>query len=104
MGVACIPLFLTGVQAKVIQALWLYMPPYVNSTADITITGVSATASSRRRKLQATSGSADVTTEFNVADAHSVADSATHLSSVMEEPKFLVSLFLSCCHGLHIAT
>lgn len=72
------------------------MPPYVNSTADITITGVSTTATSRRRKLQATAGSADVTTEFNVADAHSVEDSGAHLADVIDEPKFLVRHILRC--------
>ena len=81
-----------------IQALWLYMPPYVNSTADITITGVSSTASSRRRKLQATSGSADVTTELGVANAHTVADTASHLSSVVGNIKFLVRHLFCCCY------
>lgn len=74
------------------------MPPYVNSTADITITGVSSTASSRRRKLQATSGSADVTTELGVANAHTVADTATHLSSVVGNTKFLVRHLFCCCY------
>ena len=70
------------------------MPPYVNSTAQITITRVSSTASSKRRRLQATSGSADVTTEFDLADAHTVAGTGTHLASVLSNSKFLVSLRL----------
>lgn len=77
-----------------IQALWLYMPPYVNSTAQITITGVSSTAAAKRRRLQATSGSADVTTEFDLKDAHSVADTGTHLSDVISDTKFLVRISL----------
>ena len=94
---------LLAVQAKVIQALWLYMPPYVNSTAQITITAVSSTASAKRRRLQASGGSADVTTEFGVVDAHTVADTGTHLSSVIGGTKFLVSkgslmlLCVICC-------
>ena len=83
-------------QAKVIQALWLYMPPYVNSTADIIITSISSTASSKRRKLQATAGSADVSTEFDVTDAHNVADTATHLTDVIDDAKFLVGHVLCC--------
>lgn len=78
-------------QAKAIQALWLYMPPYINSTADILITSIASTASSRRRRLQATAGSADVTTELDVGSAQSVAATSTHLTSVVSSSKFLVS-------------
>lgn len=67
------------------------MPPYVNSTAGILITSISSTASSRRRRLQATAGSADVTTELDVGDATSVAATSTHLTSVVTGSKFLVS-------------
>lgn len=77
-------------QAKVIQALWLYLPPYINSTADITITSVTSTASSRRRRLQATAGSADVTTELDVGSAYSVAATSTAVSSIVTGSKFLV--------------
>ena len=77
-------------QAKVIQALWLFMPPYINSTADIVITGVTTAASSRRRRLQATAGSADLTTELDVGSASSVAATSTHLNSVVTGSQFLV--------------
>ena len=80
------------------------MPPYVNSTAQITITGVSSTASSKRRRLQATSGSADVTTEFDLKDAHTVAGTGTQLASVISNSKFLVSLSPCCCYVSCIVT
>jgi len=79
-----------SLQAKVIQALWLYLPPYINSTADITITSVTSTASSRRRRLQATAGSADVTTELDVGSACTVAATSTAVSSIVTGSKFLV--------------
>lgn len=76
-------------QAKLLQALWLYMPPYVNSTASIFITDVSSTAARRRRRLQASAGTADVTTEFDVT-ATAVAATASHLTSVVSSSTFLV--------------
>ena len=77
-------------QAKLLQALWLYMPPYVNSTASILITGVNTTASSTRRRLLVSSGTAAVTTEFDVT-ALTVANTAAHLKSVVSSSTFLVS-------------
>ena len=92
------------VQAKLIQALWLYMPPYVANTNEIIITGVISTASNRRRLL-ASSGSGDVTTELDVGNASSVAAAASHLSSVVTGTQFLVSSLaavfkaaLPCCN------
>ena len=80
------------------------MPPYVNSTAQITIIGISSTASSKRRRLQAASGSADVSTEFDLKSAHTVADTGTHLSSVISNTKFLVRMNLNCCHVSFVVT
>lgn len=98
-------LILPGVslQAKVIQALWLYLPPYINSTADISITSVTSTASSRRRRLQATAGSADLTTELDVGSANTVAATSTALSSIVTGSKFLVSRTASL-HGLTVSS
>lgn len=86
-----------------IQALWLYLPPYINSTADIIITSVTSTASSRRRRLQATAGSADVTTELDVGDAYTVAATSTALSSVVTGSKFLVGR-TATLHGLSVSS
>lgn len=86
-NVSCAP------QAKLLQALWLYMPPYVNSTASILITAISTTASCRRRRLQSSAGTADVTTEFDVT-ATAVAATASHLTSVVASSKFLVGSVL----------
>ena len=83
-----------AVQAKLLQALWLYMPPYVNSTANILITGISTTSSRRRRRLQSSAGTAGVTTEFDVT-ATAVAATASHLTSVVSSSKFVVSG--ACC-------
>jgi len=92
-----------SLQAKVIQALWLYLPPYINSTADITITSVTSTASSRRRRLQATAGSADVTTELDVGSAYSVAATSTAVSSIVTGSKFLVGR-IEIVHGLTVSS
>jgi len=101
--VALLILLSLSLQAKVIQALWLYLPPYINSTADITITSVTSTASSRRRRLQATAGSADLTTELDVGNANTVAATSTALSSIVTGSKFLVGRTTSL-HGLTVSS
>ena len=76
-----------------IEALWLYMPPYVNNTNEIIITSITSTETARRRLLS-TAGNADVTTEFDVGNANSVAATGSHLSSVVAGTQFLVSQWL----------